>query len=235
MSSSEDEYNEHDAAPSVPAAPRNRYDLMYDYEGHMHLSEELNDINKISNGKSTEFPLNPVSKNEVEKREKNMLGVKREREKLKALSIKNALKGYRIMLQGKQNEIEEAKNNLEMAKIKNKQYYIKRAEFDADLFFMGSKLTELKRSLIKAKEIKTEKLRNEVLNTLKNKVASLGDSINMKLTEKGYFVYQEVDGSEDIKFYEEEIKKLKKELENIKMNNKQKILDYIEYLYKTRY
>lgn len=220
------------AAPNVPAVPRNRFDLMSQFHGSMSLNDELNDIEKISNGQKSEFQVNPISKNEIEEREKNMLGIKREREKLKTISMKKALKGYEVMLKKKKIELEEAENNLEIAKIRNKKYYIEKAELNADLFFMGSKLSELKRALIKVMEIKTLKIRNEILNTLKNKVNSLAHSINMKLIEKTSFEYEEVDGSEEIKYIEGEIKKLKEEIENIKMNNKQKILDYIEYLYK---
>ena len=220
------------AAPNVPAVPRNRFDLMSQFQGSMSLNDELNDIEKISNGEKSEFRVNPVSENEIEEREKNMLGIKREREKLKTISMKKALKGYEVMLKKKKIELEEAENNLEIAKIRNKKYYIEKAELNADLFFMGSKLSELKRALIKVMEIRTLKIRNEILNTLKNKVNSLAHSINMKLIEKTSFEYEEVDGSEEIKYIEGEIKKLKKEIENIKMNNKQKILDYIEYLYK---
>ena len=220
------------AAPNVPAVPRNRFDLMSQFYGSMSLNDELNDIEKISNGQKSEFQVNPISKNEIEEREKNMLGIKREREKLKTISMKKALKGYEVMLKKKKIELEEAENNLEIAKIRNKKYYIEKAELNADLFFMGSKLSELKRALIKVMEIRTLKIRTEILNTLKNKVNSLAHSINMKLIEKTSFEYEEVDGSEEIKYIEGEIKKLKKEIENIKMNNKQKILDYIEYLYK---
>ena len=220
------------AAPNIPIAPRNRFDLMTQFHGSMSLNDELNDIEKISSGHKSEFQVNPISKKEIEEREKNMLGIKREREKLKTISMKKALKGYEIMLKKKKVELEEAENNLEIAKIRNKKYYIEKAELNADLFFMGSKLSELKRALIKVMEIKTVKIRNEILNTLKNKVTSLANSINMKLIEKSSFEFEEVDGSEDVKCLETEIRKIKKEIENIKMNNKQKILDYIEYLYK---